>query len=49
MSPVNGFEATKLVRQYSPGSKITGIVMHSMHVYARKMMQIGAMGYAKKN
>jgi len=49
MSPVNGFEATKLVRQYSPGSKIIGISMHSMPVYARKMMQIGAMGYVTKN
>ena len=49
MSPVNGFEATKLVRQYSPGSKVIGISMHSMPAYARKMMQIGAMGYVTKN
>lgn len=49
MSPVNGFEATKLVRQYSPGSQVIGISMHSMPAYARKMMQIGAMGYVTKN
>lgn len=49
MSPVNGFEATKLVRQYSPGSRVIGISMHSMPAYARKMMQIGAMGYVTKN
>ena len=49
MSPVNGFEATKLVRQYSPGSKVIGISMHSMPAYARKMMQIGARGYVTKN
>lgn len=49
MSPVNGFEATKLVRQYSPGSKVIGISMHSMPAYARKMMQMGAMGYVTKN
>jgi DNA-binding NarL/FixJ family response regulator len=49
MSPVNGFEATKLVRQYSPGSRVIGISMHSMPAYARKMLQIGAMGYVTKN
>jgi DNA-binding NarL/FixJ family response regulator len=49
MSPVNGFEATKLVRQYSPGSRVIGISMHSMPAYARKMLQLGAMGYVTKN
>ena len=49
MSPVNGFEATKLVRKFSPGSKIIGISMHSMPAYARRMLQIGAMGYVTKN
>ena len=49
MTPVNGFEATKLVRKYSPGSKIIGISMHSMPAYARRMLQIGAMGYVTKN
>ncbi|MBC7875039.1 MAG: response regulator transcription factor [Ferruginibacter sp.] len=49
MTPVNGFEATKLVRKFSPGSKIIGISMHSMPAYARRMLQIGAMGYVTKN
>lgn len=49
MTPVNGFEATKLVRKYSPGSKIIGISMHSMPAYARRMLQLGAMGYVTKN
>jgi len=49
MSPVNGFEATKLLRKYSPVSKIIGISMHSMPAYARKMLQLGAMGYVTKN
>jgi DNA-binding NarL/FixJ family response regulator len=49
MTPVNGFEATKLVRKYSPGSKIIGISMHSMPAYARRMLQMGAMGYVTKN
>ena len=49
MSPVNGFEATKLIRKYSPESRIIGISMHSMPAYARKMLQLGAMGYVTKN
>jgi len=49
MSPINGFEATKLVRKYSPGSKIIGMSMHSMPAYARRMLQMGAMGYVTKN
>lgn len=49
MSPVNGFEATKQIRKSSPGSKIIGITMHSMPAYAKRMLQIGAMGYVTKN
>lgn len=49
MSPVNGFDGTKLIRKFSPGSKIIGISMHSMPAYARRMLQLGAMGYITKN
>jgi len=49
MTPVNGFEATKLLRKHSPSSKVIGISMHSMPAYARKMLQMGAMGYVTKN
>jgi DNA-binding NarL/FixJ family response regulator len=49
MSPVNGFDGTKMIRKYSPGSRIIGISMHSMPAYARKMLQLGAMGYVTKN
>ncbi len=49
MNPVNGFEATKAIRKYSPGSKIIGITMHSMPAYAKRMLQVGAMGYVTKN
>lgn len=49
MNPVNGFDATKLILKCSPRSKIIGISMHSMPAYARKMLQIGAMGYVTKN
>lgn len=49
MTPLNGFEATKQIRKFSPGSKVIGISMHSMPAYARRMLQMGAMGYVTKN
>ncbi len=49
MSPVNGFDGTKLVIKNSPSSKVIGISMHSMPAYARRMLQLGAMGYITKN
>lgn len=49
MSPLNGFDTTKQIRKVSPGSKIIGVSMHSMPAYAKKMLQMGAMGYVTKN
>ncbi|MEI9810443.1 MAG: response regulator transcription factor [Bacteroidota bacterium] len=49
MSPVNGFDATKLITRYSPGSKVIAVSMHTMPAYAKRMMQLGAMGYVTKN
>lgn len=49
MTPINGFEATKLIRQHSPDSKVIGVSMHSMPAYAKRMIQSGGMGYVTKN
>jgi DNA-binding NarL/FixJ family response regulator len=49
MTPINGFEATKLIRKFSPTSKIIGVSMHSMPAYAKRMLQSGASGYVTKN
>jgi DNA-binding NarL/FixJ family response regulator len=49
MSPMNGFDATKQIRKFSPGSRVIGISMHTMPAYARRMLQMGAMGYVTKN
>lgn len=49
MAPVNGFDGTKMIRKFSPGSKVIGISMHAMPAYARRMLQLGAMGYVTKN
>lgn len=49
MSPMNGFDATKEIRKISPSSKIIGVSMHSQPAYAKKMLQMGAVGYITKN
>jgi DNA-binding NarL/FixJ family response regulator len=49
MSPLNGFESTKQIIKFSPGTKVIGVSMHTMPAYAKRMMQLGAMGYVTKN
>ncbi len=49
MTPVNGFDATRQIRKFSPGSKVIGISMYTMPAYAKRMLQMGAMGYVTKN
>jgi len=49
MTPVNGLEATKEIHKFSPETAVIAVSMHSMPVYAKKMMQMGAMGYVTKN
>jgi len=49
MTPLNGFDATKQIHRVSPDSKIIGVSMHSMPAYAKRMLQLGAMGYVTKN
>lgn len=49
MAPVNGFDATRQIIRFSPSTKIIAVSMHSMPAYAKRMMQLGAMGYVTKN
>ena len=49
MTPVNGFDATRQIIEIAPDSKIIAVSMHTMPAYAKRMMQIGAMGYVTKN
>ena len=49
MAPVNGFDATRQIHEVAPDSKIIGVSMHSMPAYAKRMLQLGAMGYVTKN
>jgi DNA-binding NarL/FixJ family response regulator len=46
---ISGIEATEQIRIHSPESKILGVSLHTQPLYARKMMQKGAMGYVTKN
>jgi len=49
MTPVSGFDATKQIHKISPESKIIAVSMHTMPAYAKRMLQLGAMGYVTKN
>lgn len=49
MGPIDGFEATRLIRNFSPGSKILAVSMYVFPAYARKMKALGAMGYITKS
>ena len=49
MVPLNGFDVLKLIRKFSPGSKVIAVSMHSQPAYAKKMLRLGARGYVTKN
>lgn len=49
MSPVNGFDATKIILREVPDALVVAISMHALPAYARRMFQMGAKGYVTKN
>src|SRR5450432_3327684 len=49
MAPMSGFDVLKMIRKYSPTSRIIGVSMHSQPAYAKKMLRLGAKGYVTKN
>jgi two-component system invasion response regulator UvrY len=46
---ISGIEATRLIRKYSPITKILAVSLHTQPTYVRKIMQSGASGYVSKN
>jgi len=46
---MNGLEALPLLLQTTPGVKVVGVSLHAQVDYARKMLQMGALGYVTKN
>lgn len=49
MSPMDGFTLTEKLLELSPGSKVIGVSMHNIPLYARKMLRMGGRGYVTKN
>jgi two-component system invasion response regulator UvrY len=49
MSPVDGFEATKLINRFVPSAKVIGVSANNNHRYAAKMLAQGAKGFVTKN
>jgi DNA-binding NarL/FixJ family response regulator len=49
MSPVDGFTLTEKILEKSPGSKVIGVSMHNIPLYAKKMLRMGGRGYVTKN
>jgi DNA-binding NarL/FixJ family response regulator len=49
MPTFSGIEATKMVRRFSPGSRIIGVSMHFHPTYVKKMFHAGAKGFITKN
>jgi DNA-binding NarL/FixJ family response regulator len=45
---ISGIEATKLIRENCPGTKIIGLSFHSQPHHAQEIIENGAMGYLTK-
>jgi DNA-binding NarL/FixJ family response regulator len=46
---ISGIEATRLIRKFSPVTKILAVSLHTQPTYVRRIMQSGAVGYVSKN
>lgn len=49
LSNASGFDAVPLISKFAPGTKVIAVSMHSQPAYAKRMIQLGAMGYVTKN
>jgi len=49
MDVMTGIEATGIISQRFPATKIIGMSIHLEPVYVRRMLQAGASGYVTKN
>ena len=48
MPGISGIEATAMIRQCVPETKVLGFSLHSEPIYARKFMAAGAAAYVEK-
>jgi len=49
MTPVNGIEATRSIREFAPDMKIIGVSVQAERSYVNEMLRNGANGYVTKN
>jgi two-component system invasion response regulator UvrY len=49
MSPVNGMEATRAIRQFAPQIKVIAVSVQADRSYVNEMLRSGAQGYVTKN
>lgn len=49
MPGLDGMEATRLIAQCAPATKVIAVTSHAQPAYARRMMQCGALGYVTKS
>ena len=49
MTPVNGIEATRIIRGFAPDMKIIGVSVQAERSYVNEMLRNGANGYVTKN
>jgi DNA-binding NarL/FixJ family response regulator len=49
MSPVNGFDATVIIKKYSASSQVIGVSRLAIEGHAKKLIQAGAKGYLTTN
>ncbi|RPI18168.1 MAG: DNA-binding response regulator [Ignavibacteriae bacterium] len=49
MPDMNGLEATKILREHQPSSKIIALTMHENKNYILEMIRLGASGYVLKD
>ncbi|MDP4150276.1 MAG: response regulator transcription factor [Bacteroidota bacterium] len=49
MEPINGLEATRVIRESLPGIKIIAISVRAERSYVHQMLRNGANGYVTKN
>ncbi len=49
MPPFDGIEATERIRRLSPATGIIAVTMNNQPAFAKKMLNLGALGYVTKN
>ncbi len=49
MHPVNGIDATRVIRTFSNTIKVIGLSMHNDYSYVKALIEAGANGYVTKS